>query len=1025
MSSDDDDEPKLSAKATYEKTTAAIRDNDTEALAEVFAGIDPATLKLAAQKSRELGNEMFKSGNYQGALEQYTGSLTADQAVHQVWSNRSACLLALDRPEDALNDAKCCIQLKPDWAKGYFRAAKAALQLGRNTESTEFARQGLELEPKNRDLAQVLASARKVVQNDRQKYPSTNRATMRPDWRKQRKTKERVSADYSRFDNLTEDNFEELYPSTAADKASVDYGKFDTTVQQVDREEEANKPPPKREYDDKGNKLCYSTEDVHKVFHEMQAKQAEGANVPHDGVLFSYDMARQLALDTDYEDWNTEEPTALNGLVNLLSQISEVMAQTSQFCMLSTGTILAAYELAIKAMAASVADKQGAVLVLGVGTCVPALLAAKHLPNSEVIVITRMMSEITSLMPPMMLQLNQLNRESVRTFRGSAQMLQVDESNENAMKHHAAACIIDPDLFGFSLLSKGALRELHHLRNEVLAPDAVMVPAKAAVYAAAVGWKTPLIDGVDTSALHRSWWHAGVEQFHMQEHPWLSLLTEPVPLFKFDFSKEDPDLGMPDIGFQELQMQVHPEGGWLGGIMYWYTTTLADGTLHYTTDPMKPKEAFGQAVQWVQCVEVEGGSIITSTAEHNGTTIRFSLAPPLNIPAIVHDKHIQRSEFTKEMTSHLAQHIRDAVQRAIVARASYGEEPRVTIIQSGCGLLSVAAANAGAQVVGMERVPGLNDIASELCTDNKQSAAITSVKGDSRKLAVGEELPWRGNILVFNELDSGLLASGILALIDHAWSKQVSSTATCIPRAATLWAQGVQILHQPNIETSLNLEMWHLYKYTENYESIDAARQPHIALTEPFQVFDFNFAANALRPKTDHLRKATFASDHDLPVIADGVLNGVIFWQEVQLDSHKTINMCPGYDPEEPLHFQQAFQCLEPLLLHAGDTLPLQAEHSISDVKFAVDQSRFPDLNHDQTYGDRRTQLPLFDGRLVVSNQKLQDQFKKLTEGATFNKDVHEEAARTAIKIAMDPGALEGAAVDPGRASMLAMSLFP
>ena len=33
------------------------------------------------------------------------------------------------------------------------------------------------------------------------------------------------------------------------------------------------------------------------VFHEMNAKQAEGANVPHDGVLFSYDLAKQLALD--------------------------------------------------------------------------------------------------------------------------------------------------------------------------------------------------------------------------------------------------------------------------------------------------------------------------------------------------------------------------------------------------------------------------------------------------------------------------------------------------------------------------------------------------------------------------------------------------------------------------------------------------------------------------------------------------------------------------------------------------------
>eukprot|EP00658_Telonema_sp_P-2_P056218 TRINITY_DN44699_c0_g1_i1.p1 TRINITY_DN44699_c0_g1~~TRINITY_DN44699_c0_g1_i1.p1 ORF type:complete len:220 (+),score=37.50 TRINITY_DN44699_c0_g1_i1:152-811(+) len=219
--------------------------------------------------------------------------------------------------------------------------------------------------------------------------------------------------------------------------------------------------------------------------------------------------------------------------------------------------------------------------------------------------------------------------------------------------------------------------------------------------------------------------------------------------------------------------------------------------------------------------------------------------------------------------------------------------------------------------------------------------------------------------------------------------------------------------------------MWQIYKYSENYESIDAGRQPHVALTEPFQVFDFNFSPSALRPTVEHLKKATFASDQELAVTADGILNGVIFWQDLQLDGNTRINMCPGYNPGEPLHFQQAFQALEPIRLKVGDVLPLQAEHSISEIKFAVDQSKFAHVNVGEGYTDRRTSLPLFDGRLVVAHQKVQDQFKKLTEGATFNKEVHETAARTAIQIAMDPGGFEGASIDPGRASMLAMSLFP
>ena len=53
---------------------------------------------------------------------------------------------------------------------------------------------------------------------------------------------ERVSTNYSRFDNLNEDNIEELYATTAADKASVDYSKFDTTVQAQNAEDKANEP---------------------------------------------------------------------------------------------------------------------------------------------------------------------------------------------------------------------------------------------------------------------------------------------------------------------------------------------------------------------------------------------------------------------------------------------------------------------------------------------------------------------------------------------------------------------------------------------------------------------------------------------------------------------------------------------------------------------------------------------------------------------------------------------------------------
>ena len=84
----------------------------------------------------------------------------------------------------------------------------------------------------------------------------------------------------------------------------------------------------------------------------------------------------------DPEDWD-KEATPLNALVSLLHQISEVMAQTSQFPYLNTGTIMASYERAIRALPSQLGD-EGSVLVVGVGTCIPSLLAAKLIVDSEV-----------------------------------------------------------------------------------------------------------------------------------------------------------------------------------------------------------------------------------------------------------------------------------------------------------------------------------------------------------------------------------------------------------------------------------------------------------------------------------------------------------------------------------------------------------------------------------------------------------------------------------------------------------------
>lgn len=66
-----------------------------------------------------------------------------------VFSNRSACHFEMGDQINALVDAEMVIQLKKPWSKGYFRKAKALLQMHQYAEAKETIELGLSFEENN------------------------------------------------------------------------------------------------------------------------------------------------------------------------------------------------------------------------------------------------------------------------------------------------------------------------------------------------------------------------------------------------------------------------------------------------------------------------------------------------------------------------------------------------------------------------------------------------------------------------------------------------------------------------------------------------------------------------------------------------------------------------------------------------------------------------------------------------------------------------------------------------------------
>ncbi|KAM7448655.1 Stress-induced-phosphoprotein 1 [Porites harrisoni] len=113
-----------------------------------------------AAKLKDQGNTHLQAGDLAKAVECYTEAISLDPSNHVFYSNRSAAYAKDKKYEQALADAKKCVELKPDWGKGYSRLGAALSFLGRHDEAEKAYTKGLQLDPNNAQLKSGLEDAK-------------------------------------------------------------------------------------------------------------------------------------------------------------------------------------------------------------------------------------------------------------------------------------------------------------------------------------------------------------------------------------------------------------------------------------------------------------------------------------------------------------------------------------------------------------------------------------------------------------------------------------------------------------------------------------------------------------------------------------------------------------------------------------------------------------------------------------------------------------------------------------------------
>ncbi|KAF4321687.1 hypothetical protein BBO99_00001142 [Phytophthora kernoviae] len=121
-----------------------------------------ATEEAAAQADgfKAEGNKLLGDKKYQEAVEMYSRAIDLDPDNAVYFSNRSAAYLAVgDARGKALKDAEKCIELRPDWWKGYSRKGAAEHSLQRFDVARATYNEGLRLDPDNQSLLQAIEEA--------------------------------------------------------------------------------------------------------------------------------------------------------------------------------------------------------------------------------------------------------------------------------------------------------------------------------------------------------------------------------------------------------------------------------------------------------------------------------------------------------------------------------------------------------------------------------------------------------------------------------------------------------------------------------------------------------------------------------------------------------------------------------------------------------------------------------------------------------------------------------------------------
>jgi len=119
-----------------------------------------------AEAIKAQGNQFFKTGQYQAAINKYIEATKIDPNVASYWSNMAACYEKLGEHEKMAEAARSCIKADRSFVKGYFRLATAQKNINDLAGCIKTLESGLAVQSSNPDLKRMKKDVTELQRGD-------------------------------------------------------------------------------------------------------------------------------------------------------------------------------------------------------------------------------------------------------------------------------------------------------------------------------------------------------------------------------------------------------------------------------------------------------------------------------------------------------------------------------------------------------------------------------------------------------------------------------------------------------------------------------------------------------------------------------------------------------------------------------------------------------------------------------------------------------------------------------------------